>query len=613
MSALAGAAWADEPVGEAAGEPVGETIIVTASRTGIEAREIGSAITVVTAADIEAGQGAFARDVLQDVPGVQIASTRPGALASTSIRGSDADQVLFLVDGFELGDPSTISTQFQVEHMGAQDIAQIEVLRGNQSSLYGSDAIGGVVNIITQRARTEGLAVNGNAEYGSENTRSGGASLLGKYGPADFRVTASGFASDGPSANDPDTYPAETEDDEYRRWSLSGRGGYQISDTLEAQVMAFYNDAVNDLDDSFSPNSTDTAETKEYGAGAKLLHETADKRWRNELAVSRYDVERTYFGAYNAASGDVYDGVKDAAALTSSFRLSDAVGLAGGVNWETEETNQTSAYSALEADITTKSAFAEVALTPLEPLTVTLAARLDDNSRFGTFDTYRATAAWMFSGVLGGDLKLRGSYGTGAKAPGLYQLFDPTYGNPGLKVETSEGFDAGVDLYWNKAQVELTVFDTQISDEIGFDTARPPFGGYAQFAETSSKGAEFGARFELASWASVQQTLTVVDVQDGVSGKWRGRPRYAGATSLTVRPLDKLALTARARYRSDNASRAGRTVDGFVTVDLLASYEVTEQVEVYGRIVNAADEDHQMSYGANAPDQGVFAGLRFRS
>src|SRR5690606_28926926 len=137
-----------------------EAIVVTASRVTSEAREIGSAITVVSEADLERDQITFIKDALQDVPGVVVSTDRPGDFSNVSIRGSNNDEVLWLIDGIELGDPSSTSTQFQADHLISSDVARMEVLRGNQSSLYGSDAIGGVINIITRRATEDGIGVS---------------------------------------------------------------------------------------------------------------------------------------------------------------------------------------------------------------------------------------------------------------------------------------------------------------------------------------------------------------------------------------------------------------------------------------------------------------------
>ena len=392
-----------------------DDVVISASRVPLTAREIGSAVTVVTAEDLEREQIFFAKDILQDLAGVQISSDRPGDANSVSIRGSDNDQVLFLIDGIELGDPSSTSTQYQTDHLTTADIARIEVLRGNQSSLYGSDAIGGVVNIITKRAKDDGLLFNAQGEYGSYDTLNGAASIIGKRGALDFRVTASGYKHEGPSLADPASGTA-VEEDEYWRYGFSGRVGLAATSNIDLQLIGFWQDSHADLDGTNS-DSLDTVRKKEWAYAGQASFRSDDNAWRASATASRYVAQRRYFGQWNRADGDLYQGTKDVLALNASYDKGGIVGLAVGGNYEEEYTDQLTSFSGVfDAKITTKSAFAELALRPARGLTITGAARIDDNSRFGSFDTYRVTGAYLVEDAIGGgnDVKLRASYGSGA-------------------------------------------------------------------------------------------------------------------------------------------------------------------------------------------------------
>lgn len=593
-----------------------DEIVVSASRVPLTAREIGSAVTVITEEDLRREQIIFAKDVLQDIPGVQIGSDRPGDLTSVSIRGSDNDQVLYLIDGIELGDPSAISTQYQSDHLTTGDIARIEVLRGNQSSLYGSDAIGGVVNIITRRATDDGLLVNAQGEYGSFETLNGAASVIGKAGAVDFRVTASGNRHDGPSLADPATGTA-AEQDEYWRYGFSGRVGLAASDNFDLQLIGFWQDSHSDLDAS-NADSDDTARVKEWAYAGQASFRSDDGALRASATASRYAAQRRYFGAWNRPEGDLFEGTKDVLALNASYDKGGILGVALGGNYEEEYTDQLTNYSgAFGAKITTKSAFAELALRPVAGLTLTGAARIDDNSRFGSFDTYRVTGAYVVEDAIGGgSLKLRASYGSGAKAPGLYQLFDPSYGNPDLKVETSEGGDVGIDLdFGGRFSAQFSYFFARTRNEIVFDGARPPFGGYAQFGKTRKSGVEIAFDLRPAEWLTIRQSYTYLEAEQdpAENGVWQdlGRPRHAGSTSVTITPVERLSIGARARYRDRNKANAfAPATEGYEVVDLLASYGVTENVELYGRVVNLFDRHYQMSYGRNALGQSVYGGVR---
>lgn len=601
--------------GEAADFGAPSDIVVSASRVPLTAREIGSSVTVVTTEDLQREQITFVKDVLQDLPGVQISSDRPGDLTNVSIRGSDNDQVLFLIDGLKLGDPSSTSTQFQSDHLTSRDIARIEVLRGNQSSLYGSDAIGGVVNIITQRPTEDGFKVNAEGEYGSYNTLNGGASILGKSGAVDFRVTASGYRHDGPSLADPATGPA-VEHDAYSRYGFSGRLGFAASPNVDLQVIGFWQDAFSDLDGTNSDNFN-TVRKREWSYSGQGSYHSDDGKFRVQGVIGRYVARRLYFGTSNLAVGDLYKGTKDTASLNANYDSGGLFSVAVGGNWERESTDQVTKFSGnFLRDITTKAAYAEVALKPANGLTLTGAARIDDNSRFGTFDTYRVTGAYVIDdAIAGGTIKLRTSFGTGAKAPGLYQLFDPTYGNPNLKVETSKGGDLGIDLTLGETfAAQLSYFYARTRNEIVYDGTILPFGGYAQFGKTRKSGVEVSFQLKPTDWLSLHQSYTYLNAeQDKLqNGNWTdlGRPRHSGSTSVTVRPIEPLSITARARYRGRNASGSGGITAAYATVDLLGSYQLTDSVELYARIVNLFDKQYQMSFGKNALDRSAYGGIR---
>lgn len=595
-----------------------DEVIVSASRVPLNAREVGSAVTVITAADLEREQIFFAKDILQDIPGVQISSDRPGDLTSVSIRGSDNDQVLYLIDGIELGDPSSTSTQYQSEHLATGDIARIEVLRGNQSSLYGSDAIGGVVNIITKRATDDGLLVNAQGEYGSHETLNGAASIIGKQGALDFRLTATGYRHDGPSLADPATGTA-AEEDEYWRYGVSGRVGLAATANIDLQLIGFWQDAHSDLD-ATNGDSLDTVRKKEWAYAGQASFRSDDNALRATATASRYVAQRRYFGMWNRPEGDLFEGTKDVLALNASYDKGGIFGVAVGGNYEEEYTDQLTSFSgAFDAKITTKSAFAELALRPAKGLTITGAARIDDNSRFGSFDTYRVTGAYVIEdAVAGGDVKLRASYGSGAKAPGLYQLFDPSYGNAGLKVETSEGGDVGIDFnFGSKFSAQFSYFFAKTRNEIVFDGARPPFGGYAQFGKTRKSGIEIAVDVRPAEWLTIRQSYTYLEAEldAAENGVWSDlkRPKHGGSTSITLTPVERLSISARARYRDRNASSSfSPATRGYEVVDLLASYGITDNVEVYGRVVNLFDKQYQMSYGKNALGQSAYGGVRLK-
>jgi vitamin B12 transporter len=611
-AALAAApAFAQTAQGDAGQGDAGQEIIVSASRVTTEQREIGSAVSIVTDKDIANNQITFVKDILQDLPGVQVSTDRPGDFTNVSIRGSDNDEVLWLVDGIKLGDPSSTSTQFQADHLTSQDIARIEVLRGNQSSLYGADAIGGVINVITQRATEDGYTVKAAAAAGSYGELNGGASILGKSGPVDFRLTATGYRQTGPSLADPATATSPiTESDGYWRYGFSGRVGVQATDTVSLQLIGSWLDSFSDLDNTTS-DSSDTVKKIEYSAAVQGSYKSSDGKFKADLTATQYVARRLFFGTFYSPDGDLYRGIRDELSLALSYGGDGPISVAAGGNYERERTTQDTSFSGnFLAGVNTKSGYAEVALRPITGMTITGAGRIDDNSRFGEFDTYRGTFAYVT-----GPVKFRASYGTGAKAPGLYQLFDPTYGDPNLKPETSHGGDVGVDVaLGGKVTAQLTYFFNRKKNEINFDASKPPFGGYGQFGRTKAQGVELGLTAQPLPWLGISQSFTYLDhkVDDAMTGVYvaSGRPKYSGTTSVTVTPIQRASFTARVRYRDGDASGFGGVTHPYAVADLLGSFRITERVEIYGRLVNLFNKQYQMTYGTNTLGLSAYGGVR---
>jgi vitamin B12 transporter len=580
-----------------------DSIVVTGSRTRLEPRQIGSAVSIVGGEQVQADQAVLVKDVLQDVPGVQIGNDRPGAVTGLSLRGSDNDQVLVLLDGHELGDPSNISTEYYFDHLRAGDIERIEVVRGNQSSLYGSDAIGGVINIITRRAADDGVRVNLEAEagaYGSERVEAGAS---GRSGSIDYRIGASLYAADGPSMADPNVGPA-FEDDAYDNRGVSARLGWQATPALRLDLSGMQSDTATDLDGTGEDAAFWSRVDKEEEAWAVTLTHDGGGRWHHELDFSRYGAERNY-----QTNGDHYLGEKDNVRFASVVEAAARVTVAFGVDLEREDTDQLTEFSgSFIAENSTDSLFAEAALMATDAFTLTVAARSDDNERFGRFSTERVTAAYVLD-ASGPEAKLRASVGTGAKAPGLYQLFDPFFGNSALIVEESKGYDLGIDLGWSGgAALSLTWFANDIEREIDFQFP----GGFLNLGATEARGAEASVTLPLADRVDWALSYTYVESHDETTGAWLGRPRNSATSQLTARPTDRLSLTARTRYRSENAASFGGTTASFVVWDLLGRYELNERLELFGRVVNLFDEDYQYEWGMSTYDRSVFAGVRLK-
>ncbi|MDM7255755.1 MAG: TonB-dependent receptor, partial [Paracoccus sp. (in: a-proteobacteria)] len=472
-----------------------DPVVITASRADLPARAVGSAATLVQRDQIMRDQNRRVTDALRGVPGVQISQERPGVWTSISIRGSDNDQVLVLVDGVRVADPSAASTAFQFDHLSAADIDRIEVLRGNQSSLYGSDAIGGVVNIITHRAEADGWRLTTDAEAGPHGFKRGSATLMWKQGAVDARLTGYSTHYDGP----PIKIDSEV-DNPYRGNGVSTVLGWQIAPGTRLEFSGMNSDTWSGYD-SRPDGTLNTVDKDEWRAGLRLTHESADGQWRHAFHAGRYSAVRIYHTSYSREpAGDIYDGRLDSFGYDLTWKPSDHWSVVGGLSREEERTIQTTNFSGdFIASNKSTAGFAEVAYTPDDRNTLTFALRRDDNDRFGSFDTWRVTGAHLLSRGEA-DIKLRASAGTGAKAPSLYQLFDPTYGNPNLTEQESRGFDFGADIYLPWGEVNATLFRNHVDNKISWGT-RPDDGtqGSYNLGATLERGLALGLSADLGA------------------------------------------------------------------------------------------------------------------
>lgn len=583
------------------------TIVITASRTDLPARAVGSAATVVEREEILREQNRRVSDVLRGVPGVQVSQARPGLLTSVSIRGSDNDQVLVLVDGVRVADPSSTTTAFRFDHLSAADIERIEVLRGNQSSLYGSDAIGGVINIITRRAETDGWQLTTDTEVGPDGWKNGNATLTVKQGAVDARVTAYGLHYDGPSEHSERVKQVvgPMQDTPYQGNGLSTVLGWQIAPETRLEFSGMTSDTRLAYD-NLNGDAANTVDKDEWRLGFRLTHESADGKFRHALHGGTYSAVRTYYTAFSRVpEGDLYDGQLTSYGYDLTWKPNDQWSVVGGVAHEEEETVQITNYSGrFTASNATTAVFGEVAYTPDDINSFTLAARRDDNDRFGSFDTWRLTAAHLMNyGAT--EVKLRASAGTGAKAPSLYQLFDPTYGNANLTAQESRGFDLGADVYLPWGEINATLFQNDVENKIAFDFTR----GYYNEGETQERGLELGVSADLTANWQISASHTYVMSTDELTGAWRGQPKNTGSISATYAP-DPWSVTARVRYASANHSGFAGNVPGYAVADLFGSYHINDRTELYARVENIFDREYETDYGYRTPDRTLYAGIR---
>ena len=602
------------------------TIIVAANRDETPLSQVGQSVTIITADDIKRRQAVAVVDLLRTVPGVTF--TRNGGIGtstSVNIRGADSDQTVALIDGVKINDPSSPGSGFNFGNLLTGNISRIEVVRGSQSVLWGSQAIGGVINIIS-REPTDDLTFNANAEYGWRDTGQIIGNVSGKFGPVSASVGAGYLRSDSLSAFN--EARGATERDGYKNYGANAKFNIALSDAISVDLRGWYSNGKVGID-GFAPptfafgDTRETAETEELVGYAGLNAAFLDGRFRNRIAYAYTDTTRENLDVSGATPVQTFDakGKNERLEYQGNFEIATGYGLTFGA--ETEKSSfRTASFGGpvSRADARINSFYGQLSATPVDGLTLTAGARRDDHDTFGGKTTFAANGVFSPNS---GATTVRGSYGEGFKTPSLFQLFSD-FGNTTLRPESSKGWDAGITqkLLDGAIEVGATWFHRNASNQIVFiSCATPltgicvgrPFGTYDNVARARAKGLEFGLTLKPVEALTVQANYSWIDAENRANGlKLARRPSQSVNASVDYRWAFGLETGATVTHVGDSFDNASNTrrLDGYVLVDLRASYPITQAVSLYGRIENLFNEEYETIFRYGTPRRAAYAGVR---
>jgi len=615
-------------------------VVVTANRSAQAADRVGQSVTVITTEQIEANQTVAVADLLTRTPGVSL--SRNGGMGSTTslrIRGAEADQTVVVIDGVKLNDPSGTGGGYNFGNLLVGDIARIEVLRGAQSTLWGSQAIGGVVNIMTAEP-TQPLQASVDAEVGSRGTRYLRAGVGGVTDRATWRLAASHYETDGFS-----TYAGGTEADGYDNFGLSGRANIRLIEGVSLDLRAVYSDGKAGIDGFPAPlyafaDTRETVSTKELVAYTGLNFDLFDGRLSNRIAYAYTDTERLNEDPSQPATPVTFEarGENNRYEYQGVFDVREGWTVSFGAEREESEFRSASP-SSFDPNPTPASAsvgidgyYAQVQAEVIDGLTLTGGVRRDEHDTFGGKTLGQAALAWSLND---GSTVLRASFGQGFKAPSLYQLYSE-YGNTALQPEEADGWDAGIEQHLLDGSLILsaTYFARETTNQIDYVScassvtpATAPlcfvngvrrFGYYGNTALTEADGVELSADYEIGGF-SVRGNYTRTNTENRTPGANLGRQlarRPEDAANLTLGYVWAFGLSTSVAVQYagasfDNASNATR-LDDYTLVDLRASYPLNDMVEIYGRIENVGDESYETTRGYGVAGRGTFVGVRAR-
>ena len=625
--------------GQSTAEEPPERVLITASLIGsVRTDLLGGSATVIAPIDLDNRQVRITSDVLRDVPGVAV--TRLGAAGQFTqirMRGAEGDHTLVMIDGMKVS--NSFAAEFDFATLIADEVARIEVLRGEQSALYGSDAIGGVIHYITlSGADAPGIRLR--AEGGSFGTADAALRVAGLVGALDYAVNAVFHHTDGTVDNVGGTRELRSEN-----VGVSGKFVYSFAENFRAKAVTRYSalraDA-NEQDFRFPPGPTYGYETDGNGhfrttawyGLAGIEFEGLEGHWRNGLTVQFSDHERNLYGN-NFSPPDVRTegnkrGHTKATFVTSLDFGTLALGhrLTGAVDWQEERFQNTNPAEIFPSDTTERSSttygyVTQYELTSNDRLALSAAARFDQNDRFEDAITYRVQASYRFEA----GFRLHAATGTGVKSPGVYELYaylPPPGGfisNPDLKPEKSYGWEAGVELMFlgQRAIADVTYFNSTLKDEIVIEYLPPTFDAhpYNSAMESPRNGVETSLSLRLGQQWRVDAAYTYLHSEENGEPEVR-RPENSASLNVAWRSVgDAFGANVTVRYTGEQTdfqfTPTGSTrveLDSYTLVNLGADYRINERWQVYLRAENLLDTEYQEVFSFISPGRAVYAGLR---
>ena len=606
------------------GNDIIEELIVTGSREPIATGDLGASFSILDSDAIEARQVPVLSSLLRDLPGLAVSQTGPvGSQTQIRIRGAEGNQTLVLIDGIEATDPVG-NFEFDFADLLSTGVERIEVIRGPQSALYGSEAIGGVINIRTRRPEP-GLKLEALGEGGSFGTARVGGTLSGGTEAIGGTLSVGYMDTSGVSAS-----PTGPEDDGYENLTLSGKIIARPADHIELGVIGRYVSAESEFDaQNFATGQViDADELRKFDAFYGRVYGRIDLfegAWRHSVSGELTDTDSDNFNA--DAFVNSFEGQRAKVEYQTTVRL-DIMQITGAV--EHEEMDFTAIGPTPDDPVNQDksddqtSFVGEWRASPLDGVTVSASVRHDINDTFADETTWRTGLSWQVME----STRLHSGAGTGVSDPTFFDRFGffpgQFMGNPDLIPEQAFGWDIGIEQsFWDgRGLVDATFFASELEDEITqtFDFATFISTAVNQPGKSERRGVELSGRVLPLPGLRLDAAYTYLDADEPDGSREIRRAKHIASVSVDYRFLDDTAgVNLDFDYNGEQDDldfstfpAARVSLDSFLLVTLAARYEIIEGLEAFARVENLLDENYRNVLGFNTPGIGAFAGLRAR-
>jgi vitamin B12 transporter len=616
--------------------PLQHEVIVTATRIETPIKEIASSVTVITKQELEQSKKTTVIEALQEVLGLfVIQSGSVGGSASVMLRGANSEHTLVMIDGVELNDPITPSRTCDLSHLTVEFIERIEILRGPQSTLYGSDAIAGVINIITKKGQGK-PRFHLSSVGGSYKTLQGTVGITGSVETIHYSLWATSFETQGISAANA-LLEGNEETDGYKNLSLSARVGYQISDNIDFDFTLRSIRTKTDIDNFGGAFGDDANNIQEYDSlffAGQIRGLFLHNRWEQKLSLSSINYNRENENPIDERHPFDSDQSKFKSRLRKwdwqhNLFLHKTNTLTFGVEHQAEqgesEFHSESTYGPSTNIFPLKKAtntgiYVQDQLRLAGRLFLTGGLRFDSHSQVGHFLTYRIAPAYFFQQT---GTKFKATYGTGFKSPSLYQLYAPgtiwgPIGNGNLEPEETASWDVGIEqtLWGGNVLVGATYFSSRFENLIEFDSTE----GFINIARASSAGAEILIQASPSDNLLLSASYTRTEAKDeDTNENLLRRPRDKFTARLNLRFFEKGQIVLSLIHTGEREDTewiewipTRVKMSSFTLLNGAFSYDIFQDVQVFIRLDNILDEEYEIIRGYGTPCFSAFGGFEIQ-
>ena len=609
-------------------------VVVSATRTQTSTLELANSVTVIDSAEIANRNSSNVFDLLKNEYGVSYTRQGgPGTLSNINIRGGNSSYTLVLVDGIEVNLNNDPSNFYDFASLSTDNVQSIEILRGPQSTLYGSNSLAGVINVITKKGIGK-PSFSLLSEAGSYKTFKNTLGMNGNVSDFNYSVTLGRAESEGFSAAS-EKY-GNTEKDGYRKDNISARLGYDFTETAQLNLLMSYNNSKSDYDQTagkFGDDPTYIFNQEEFSFRGEGKFDLLDGKWNQKIGASIFRNVRKYnfdYSKFNAAaSNSSYDGRKIKIDWQNNFNLLENHLLTFGIENISEAAvseyfyfSQFFNYESLfpQKKSNTFGTYLQDQLKIGQSFFSTLGVRFDNHDKFGSVFTYRFAPAYI---IWETGTKLKATFGSGFKTPSLFNLYDPAYGNLDLNPEESIGFDAGVEQFLanDLLSIGVTYFQNNYKDLIGFDQSFKAI----NVNKAKTNGVETYLTAQMFDKLKIKLNYTYTNAKDESEGlddderKLIRRPEHKVGSYLSYNFSPKANANVEVIYIGeqddlvfDNLTfTSSRTqLDPYILLNFSAHYQLLEFLRFNLRLENILDSDYEEVCGYATPGFSIYGGIK---